>query len=75
MIKNTEVRLSKKDAKLIAKVLGSVSIHFLEPKDDRGRGFTYFSEEKVSKFQKFNIGWLQDSIQSLTIVASEDEDS
>ncbi len=75
MIKNTEVQLTKKDAKLIARVLSGATSQFLETKDDRGRGFNYFSEDEVRQFQKFNIGWLQDSIQSLTIVTSEDEDS
>jgi hypothetical protein len=51
MIKNTEVKYSRREAKLIAQILDAARSEFYKDESDRSGSFKYFSAKDVEHFQ------------------------
>jgi hypothetical protein len=53
MIKNTEVQYTRREAKLIAKILDAARSEFYKDEAERSGSFKYFSESDVEKLQLY----------------------
>jgi hypothetical protein len=75
MIKNTEVKYSRREAKLIAQILDAARSEFYKDESDRSGSFKYFSAKDVEHFQALSTSYYTTKITSLALTLTEgDED-
>jgi hypothetical protein len=65
MIKNTEVKYSRREAKLIAQILDAARSEFYKDESDRSGSFKYFSAKDVEHFQALSTSYYTTKITSL----------
>lgn len=75
MIKNTEVKYTRREAKLIAEILDAARSEFYKEKDERGGSFKYFTDTDVERFRSISSSYYSSKVTSLALTLTEgDED-
>ena len=74
MIKNTEVKYSRREAKLIAQILDAARSEFYKDESERSGSFKYFSEVDIEHFQALSTSYYTTKITSLALTLTEGEE-
>lgn len=74
MIKNTEVKYSRREAKLIAQILDAARSEFYKDESDRSGSFKYFSDSDIEKFRTISGSYYTSMITSLALTLTEGEE-
>ena len=74
MIKNTEIKYTAREAKLIAKILDAARSEFYKDKDERSGSFKYFSDSDIEKFRNISSSYYSSKVTSLALTLTEGED-
>ena len=74
MIKNTEIKYTAREAKLIAKILDAARSEFYKDEDERSGSFRYFTELDVERFRALSGSYYANKVTSLALTLTEGED-
>ena len=74
MIKNTEVKYTAREAKLIARILDAARSEFYKDEDDRSGSFRYFTESDIERFRALSGSYYANKVTSLALTLTEGED-
>ena len=74
MIKNTEVKYTTREARLIAKVLDAARSELHKNADERSGSFQWFTESDIERFRALSNSYYANKVTSLALTLTEGED-
>ena len=74
MIKNTEVKYTRREAKLITEVLDAARSEFYKDPADRSGSFAYFRDEDIERFRAISGSYYATKVTSLALTLTEGEE-
>ena len=74
MIKNTEVKYTRREAKLIADVLDAARSEFYKDRENRSGSFAYFRDEDIERFRAISGSYYATKVTSLALTLTEGDD-
>lgn len=74
MIKNTEVKYTRREAKLIAQILDAARSEFYKDSDERSGSFKYFTDADIERFGRITGSYYASKVTSLALTLTEGEE-
>jgi hypothetical protein len=74
MIKNTTLTFSKKDAKIMIRLLDIANGELNQDKDERGKRYKYFDEASIKRFSNFSYQYSAPDVTEIIIKLTHDDE-
>ena len=74
MIRNTTLTFSKKDAKIMIRLLDIANGELNQDKDERGKRYKYFDEASIKRFSNFSYQYSAPDVTEIIIKLTHDDE-